>query len=83
MASGSKQTGGNLTNEENRKLALLKLQVQTFYQVNQFVGSIYNREQLLDLNMREAEAAVPKEAKSSSKAGWPGKCQAKNRVRDL
>ena len=57
MASGSKQT-----REENREIELLKLQVQTFYQVNQFVGSIYNREQLLDLIMREAEAAVGTEA---------------------
>ena len=62
MASVSKPTGGNLTKEENRELALLKSQVQTFYQVNQFVGSIYNREELLDLIMREAEAAVGTEA---------------------
>ncbi len=61
MASGSKLTG-ELSDEESRELALLKLQVQTFYQVNHFVGSIYNPEQLLDLIMREAEAAVGAEA---------------------
>ncbi len=55
-------SGGNLIRGEGRELALLKLQVQTFYQVNQFVGSIYNPEKLLDLIMREAEAAVGTEA---------------------
>ena len=59
MASSSK-ISRNL--RDSRELALLKLQVQTFYQVNRFVGSIYNPEQLLDLIMREAEAAVGAEA---------------------
>jgi len=49
MATGTK---------ESRELALLKLQVDTFRRVNRFVGSVYDLEQLLQLIMHEAEAAV-------------------------
>ena len=48
--------------EENREIALLNLQVQTFHRVDQFISSIYNLEELLDLIMREAAAAVAAEA---------------------
>ena len=51
-------------NAENRETALLNLQVQTFYRVNRFISSIYNLEELLDLIMRESEAAVEAEASS-------------------
>ncbi len=53
---------GKMTQEENRELALLRLHVQTFHQVNKFVASIYDSEKFLDLIMREAEAAVGAEA---------------------
>ena len=48
--------------EEIRENELLKRQVQTFHRVSQFVSSIYRLDQLLDLIMREAEAAVDAEA---------------------
>ena len=51
-------------NAENRETALLNLQIQTFYRVNRFISSIYNLEELLDLIMRESEAAVEAEASS-------------------
>jgi len=44
--------------KESRELALLKLQVDTFRRVNHFVGSVYDLEQLLNLIMQEAGAAV-------------------------
>ena len=50
------------SSEENREVALLNLQVHTLYQVNRFISSIYNLDQLLDLIMREAETAVSGEA---------------------
>ena len=50
------------SSDENRQVALLNLQVNTFYQVNRFISSIYNLDQLLDLIMREAETAVAAEA---------------------
>lgn len=45
-----------------REAALLRRQVETFYEVNRFMRSIYNLEQLLDLIMQESEAAVRAEA---------------------
>ena len=53
MASGT---------EEIREIELLRRQVQTFYRVNRFVGGVYDLEQLLNLIMHEAEAAVDAEA---------------------
>ena len=50
------------SNEENREVALLTLQMHTLYEVNRFISSIYNLNQLLDLIMREAETAVAAEA---------------------
>ena len=50
------------SSEENREVALLNLQIHTLYQVNRFISSIYNLDQLLDLIMREAETAVAAEA---------------------
>jgi len=50
------------SSEENREVAILNLQVRTLYQVNRFISSIYNLDQLLDLIMREAETAVSAEA---------------------
>ena len=47
---------------ENREVALLNLQVHTLYQVNRFISSIHNLDQLLDLIMRESETAVAAEA---------------------
>ena len=46
----------------NANAALLQRQVDTFYHVNKFVGSIYNLGMLLDLVIREAAAAVGAEA---------------------
>ncbi len=45
-----------------REMELLRLQVDTFYQVNRFISSIDNLEALLNLIMQEAEAAVEAEA---------------------
>ena len=45
-----------------RVAELLRLQVDTFYQVNRFISSIDNLEELLNLIMQEAEAAVEAEA---------------------
>ena len=45
-----------------RETELLKLQAQTFYRVNRFISSINNLDELLDLIMHEAEAAVGAEA---------------------
>ena len=40
-----------------RETELLRLQVDTFYQVNRFISSIDNLEELLNLIMQEAEAS--------------------------
>jgi len=40
-----------------RETEVLRLQVETFYQVNRFISSIDNLEDLLTLIMQEAEAA--------------------------
>ena len=50
------------SSEENREVALLNLQVHTLYQVNRFISSIHNLDQLLDLIMRESETTVAAEA---------------------
>ena len=50
------------SSEENREVALLNLRFHTLHQVNRFISSIYNLDQLLDLIMREAETAVAAEA---------------------
>ena len=50
------------SSDENREVAFLNLQVNTLYQVNQFISSIHNLDQLLDLIMRESETAVAAEA---------------------
>jgi len=42
--------------------ALLDLQIQTFYQVNRFISSIHDMDQLLILIMQESETAVSAEA---------------------
>jgi len=42
--------------------ALLDLQIQTFYQVNRFISSIHDMDQLLILIMQESESAVNAEA---------------------
>ena len=49
-----------MVNETEKRAgeALLDRQIQTFYQVNQFVSSIRNMDELLGLIMRESEAAV-------------------------
>lgn len=44
--------------QENRELALLKLQVDTFRRVNQIVGGVYDLDELLHFIIQEAEAAV-------------------------
>ena len=48
--------------EGARHEALLDLQIQTFYQVNRFISSIQNMDQLLILIMQESESAVNAEA---------------------
>lgn len=45
-----------------RETELLRMQVDTFYQVNKFISSIDNLEELLNLIMQEAAAAVEAEA---------------------
>jgi len=45
-----------------RETEVLRMQVDTFYQVNRFISSIDNLEELLNLIMQEAEAAVEAEA---------------------
>jgi signal transduction protein with GAF and PtsI domain len=45
-----------------RETEVLKLQVQTFYRLNWFIRFINNLDELLDLIMRKAEAAVGAEA---------------------
>ena len=50
------------SSKENPEVSLLNLQINTLYQVNRFISSIYNLDQLLDLIMREAETAVSAEA---------------------
>ena len=49
-----------MVNETEKRAgeALLDRQIQTFYQVNQFVSSIRNMDELLGLIMRESDAAV-------------------------
>jgi signal transduction histidine kinase len=48
--------------ESTSKEELLDLQVQTFYQVNRFISSIHDMDQLLILIMQESESAVNAEA---------------------
>ncbi|PKB82458.1 MAG: hypothetical protein BZY88_04300 [SAR202 cluster bacterium Io17-Chloro-G9] len=48
--------------EGRREATLLARQIETFYQVNRFVSSIYNEDELLDLIMQESESAVGAEA---------------------
>jgi len=48
--------------DPQRETEVLRLQVDTFYQVNRFISSIDNLEDLLTLIMQEAEAAVAAEA---------------------
>ena len=45
-----------------RETEFLRLQVDIFYHVNGFISSIDNLEELLNLIMQEAEAAVEAEA---------------------
>ena len=45
-----------------RETEILRMQVDTFYRVNRFISSIDNLEELLNLIMQEAEAAVEAEA---------------------
>ena len=49
-----------------RETELLRMQVETFYQVNKFISSIDNLDELLNLIMQEAEAAVPQTPSSLS-----------------
>ena len=44
--------------ETQRETSLLTRQIETFYQVNQFISSIYNENELLGLIMQESETAV-------------------------
>ena len=44
--------------EEQRETSVLSRQIKTFYQVNKFISSIYNENELLDLIMQESETAV-------------------------
>ena len=44
--------------EEQRGTSLLARQIETFYQVNRFISSIYNEDELLGLIMQESETAV-------------------------
>ena len=48
--------------EGSRHEALLDQQIQTFYQVNRFISSIHDMDQLLILIMQESESAVDAEA---------------------
>ena len=48
--------------EEQGEVAFLNRQIDTFYQVNRFISSIDDVEQLLELIMQEAEGAVEGEA---------------------
>ena len=50
------------TMESQQETTHLRQQIETFYQVNKFISSINNLEELLDLIMQEAEAAVAAEA---------------------
>jgi len=45
-----------------REVELLRSQIKTFYQVNRFISSIDNIEELLNVIMQEAESAVGAEA---------------------
>lgn len=51
-----------VSKDMRREVSVLKQQLQTFYQVNNFISSVHNINQLLDLIMQEAEAAVGAEA---------------------
>ena len=44
--------------ESQRETGLLARQIETFYQVNKFISSIYNENELLDLIMQESESAM-------------------------
>ena len=48
----------NTSAGSQRETELLRLQIDTFYQVNRFIRSIDNLEELINLIMQEAEAAV-------------------------
>ena len=48
--------------EGARQETLLDQQIQTFYQVNRFISSIHDMDQLLILIMQESETAVDAEA---------------------
>ena len=48
--------------EVQNQVALLSRQIDTFYQVNRFISSIDNLDEVLELVMRESEAAVAAEA---------------------
>ncbi len=50
------------SNQGEANAALLNLQIQTFYQVNRFISSIHDMDQLLILIMQESESAVDAEA---------------------
>ncbi|MFQ6027136.1 MAG: ATP-binding protein [Dehalococcoidia bacterium] len=50
------------TMDSQQEIIHLRQQIETFYQVNKFISSINNLEELLDLIMQEAEAAVEAEA---------------------
>jgi len=52
----------NTSTGPQRETELLSLRLYTFYQVNRFISSIDNLEELLNLIMQEAEAAVEAEA---------------------
>ncbi|MCH8108277.1 MAG: GAF domain-containing sensor histidine kinase [Chloroflexi bacterium] len=55
------QNGGlpmSIDAEEQRGTSLLARQIETFYQVNRFISSIYNEDELLGLIMQESETAV-------------------------
>ena len=52
----------SISAEGQRETALLARQIETFYQVNKFISSIYNENELLDLIMQESESAVGAEA---------------------
>ena len=48
----------SIDTEGQRETSLLARQIETFYQVNKFVSSIYNEDELLGLIMQESESAV-------------------------
>ena len=48
----------NTSADGQRETALLAREIETFYQVNKFISSIYNENELLGLIMQESESAV-------------------------